>query len=220
VLNLISTIANLSHLETLVLSNLGLTGPLEDPSQPYLGLHTFRQLCHLDISGNPGITGTLPSRWYEVIALQILDMSGCGMVGTLPALYMSLQNLREFRAVNCSGISGQLPREYGLLNSKVLQLTNTALMGTLPAEWASPTALRRMPTLSANAVTTNVSSRDGLHVATHATKVLQALPKGDGTAVIGMQQLRVLDLSVDGGGRGSLSGSLPGSFAAMKQLEV
>jgi hypothetical protein len=218
ILKLISTIANLTKLETLILSNLGLTGPLDDPIQPNLGLHTFRQLRHLDISDNPGISSTLPSRWFELTTLQVLDISGSGIVGVLPALLM--QSLRKFRAVNCTGMSGQLPREYGLLNLKVLQLTNTALTGTLPVEWASPAALRRMAAVAATTATTTArpaSAADGLHVTTEITK---ELPKGDGGAVIGLQQLHVLDLSIAGGSRGGLSGSLPGSFAAMKQLQV
>jgi hypothetical protein len=59
-------------------------------------------------------------------------------------MYMALQELRVFRAANCSGITGKLPPEYGLLNLDVLQLTNTALTGTLPAEWASPVSVRKI----------------------------------------------------------------------------
>jgi hypothetical protein len=37
---------------------------------------------------------------------------------------------------------------------------------------------------------------------------------------VGLQQLRVLDLSVAGGSSGGLSGSLPGAFDAMQGLQV
>jgi hypothetical protein len=215
--NVLNALSNLSHLETLVLSNLGLSGPLDDPTQPALGLHTLRQLQHLDISGNPGITGSLPDKWFGLTALQVLDVSGTGIAGTLPSLYASMQDLQEFKAVDCPGISGQLPAEYGLLNLKVLQLTNTALSGTLPSEWANPVALQRMAIASAAALQAALSDADG-------GAAVAATARGSAVASagvpIGLQGLRVLDLSVSGGGRGGLSGSLPGAFAAMKQLEV
>jgi hypothetical protein len=320
-LKVFSAISNLSHLETLVLSHLGLSGPLDDPAQPALGLHTLRQLQHLDISGNPGITGTLRDKWFGLTALHVLDISGTGVTGTLPSLYASMQDLHEFRAVDCPGISGQLPPEYGLLNLNVLQLTNTALTGTLPSEWANPVALRRMAVASAAAlqaagldgatqarvasatdgvpvglaatsstsdITAGISAAqlqapgtDGMPVASAAAlqaagaahgrdaSATDGVPVGlqqlrvlDGMAAaavqalqnassntgavlaatsstssagvaatqlqttgtngvpVGLQQLRVLDLSVAGGGSGGLRGSLPGGFAAMKQLEV
>jgi hypothetical protein len=219
ILNLITTIANLTKLETLVLSNLGLSGPLDDPIQPNLGLHSFRELRHLDISGNPGITGTLPRQWLGLTALQVLDISGCGVVGTLPAVYVSMQELQELRAANCTVLVGQLPPEFGLLNLKVLHLTNTALTGTLPAEWGSPAALRRMAIAFRPKASSTTNNMDTARSVNMVLKGIHAQPAAKGVAV-GLQQLRVLDLSVDVGGRAGLSGSLPGSFAAMKHLQV
>jgi hypothetical protein len=132
-----------------------------------------------------------------------------------------MQDLRELKAVDCPGITGQLPPEYGLLSLQVLQLTNTALTGTLPSEWANPVALQRMAVTSAAAMQAALSdagpNADGS--AAVAATARRSAVASDGVPV-GLQQLRVLDLSVAGGGSGGLSGSLPGAFAAMKQLEV
>jgi hypothetical protein len=73
-LSLVISIANLTWLDTLVVPGLGLSGPLDDPSTPSIGMHMFRRLRHLDISSNPGITRTLPSSWFALKQLQTLDI--------------------------------------------------------------------------------------------------------------------------------------------------
>jgi hypothetical protein len=64
-------------------------------------------------------------------SLQLLDVSGCGIPGTLSRLYMSLQKLKVLNCVDCPGITGTMPPEYWLLRLETLQLTNTALTGTM-----------------------------------------------------------------------------------------
>jgi hypothetical protein len=234
VLDLISSIANLTHLEVLVLSGLGLSGPLDDPTSPNLGLHMFRRLRHLDVSNNPTISGTLPVGWFALKSLQTLDVSGCNISGTLPTLYMALQELKVFKAVNCSGITGRLPPEFGLLNLETLQLTNTALTGTLPSEWANLAALRRIAAASLKDLngTSGVISSN-VHVARASSNIVlqpqrtvirsvatKLRASAASSALMGLQHLRVLDLSVAGSNRGKLAGTLPGSFAAIKRLEV
>jgi hypothetical protein len=201
-------------------------------------MHMFRQLQHLDISNNPGVNGSLPSSWFALKRLQTLDVSGCSISGTLPALYMALQELKVFRAVSCLGISGRLPAEYGLLNLNTLQLTNTALTGTIPSEWANPAALRSLAASHMRALsgtsgfvnsTTHAAAAFGsvlvpsssapLRAASHSVAARLRAAQAGG-ALMGLQQLRVLDLSVASPGSGRLTGTLPCSFAAMKQLEV
>lgn len=109
--NIIKAITPLANLKVLVLPYLGISGSLSDVSQA--GPDAFPSLATLDISGNPGITGPLPDELALLTNLRVLDVSGCGVSGSVPASFVALQQLREFRAVNCSGLKGPLPVEWG-----------------------------------------------------------------------------------------------------------
>jgi Leucine-rich repeat (LRR) protein len=109
--NITKVITPLSNLEVLVLARLGVSGSLDDISQA--GLDAFPNLSVLDVSTNPGITGPLPEEFAVCTNLQVLDVSGCGLSGTLPVSFLALQQLRELRAVGCPGLSGPLPKAWG-----------------------------------------------------------------------------------------------------------
>jgi hypothetical protein len=213
-LKLLVPLRNLTKLQSLVLSGVGIYGALEDPLQP--GLADFLSLRHLDLSHNPSITAELPSSWYVLHKLQTINISHTGVTGTLPAAYAALQQLREFRAVNCTSITGQLPVTWGLLNLQVLEVTDSGLTGNLPSEWADASALQRARTAADAAMRTNISAVDGQSNA--AAAAIQ--PASDQPGPLGMLQLRVLDLSMGERGRGGLAGTLPGSFAAVIHLQV
>ncbi|WIA30406.1 hypothetical protein OEZ86_000491 [Tetradesmus obliquus] len=180
----------MTNLQSLVLSGVGISGPLDNPNQP--GLESFPSLRHLDLSQNPGITSELPSSWYVLHKLQALDISHTGVTGTLPAAYAALQQLREFRAANCTGINGQLPVTWGLLNLEVLEEPGRGgLAGSLPGSFAAMTQLQV------------------LMLSGHAFN--GTLPP----SWTRLQQLRVLDLS-----RNSLGGNLPSWYVSMRKLAV
>jgi Leucine-rich repeat (LRR) protein len=109
--NITKVIAPLSSLETLILARLGISGSLSAVSEA--APNAFPNLKVLDISRNPSITGPLPEELALLTNLRVLDVSGCAVSGTLPVSFLALQQLREFRAVNCSGLSGSLPTEWG-----------------------------------------------------------------------------------------------------------
>jgi hypothetical protein len=203
----VAIIKKLTKLQSLALSKVGLSGVLQDAGHP--GLGDLLSLQHLDLSHNPGITGELPTSWHNFYKLQSLNISYTGVSGALPEAYASLQQLREFRAVNYTGISGLLPATWGLLNLEVLEITNSGLTGSLPKEWADAGALRRARAAAAAGVARSVADD---------MAAMTAVAPAQEPGLLGMLQLRVLDLS--GSSKGGLTGTLPGSFAAMKQLQV
>jgi hypothetical protein len=161
-------------------------------------------------------------------ALTNLDISNTGIGGTLPEKFAAFQELQEFRAVNCPGISGTLPPAWGLLKLEVLKITNSALTGGLPPQWADVTALQQAA-LAVGAVSLEAKAGEA-----RATAASHAIPVSDAvggmpasfqqhlmqSSALGMQRLRVLDLSVSGPSRGGLTGGLPASFAQLEQLQV
>jgi hypothetical protein len=210
-LDVVTSIQNLTHLQSLSLSGLGLSGPLESTQPPLEpGLTYFEDLKHLDISSNPRLTGQLPNSWYTLGALQTLDLSHTGVSGTLPSAYAALQQLREFKAVNCSGIAGTLPPTWGLLKLQVLEITESGITGGLPLEWVDAAALQLAWQAS---VAAGATPERGYKAA--AAEIAGVQP-----SALGLQQLRVLDLSVSRPGKGGLTGALPGSYAAMELLQV
>jgi hypothetical protein len=232
--DVVAIVKNLTQLQSLALSRFGLSGLLEDANYPSLA--DLLSLRHLDLCHNPRITGALPSSWHTMVELQTLNILHTGVSGPLPEAYPSLQQLREFKAVNCTGISGQLPATWGLLNLKVLEVTNSGLTGSLPKEWADAGALQRARAAAAAAaadvarsITEEMSAMTaaapaqewtaaGRTSTTSATTSAQL--SADQPGLLVMLQLRVLDLSMLGASKGGLTGTLPGSFANMQQLQV
>jgi hypothetical protein len=226
--DVVAIVRKLTKLQSLTLSKVGLSGVLDNAGHSRPG--NLLSLHCMDLSHNPGITGELPCSWHNLYNLQTLDISHTGVSGTLPDAYAALQQLREFKVVNCTGISGQLPPAWGLLNLEVLEITNSGLTGSLPREWADAGALRRARAAAAATVACSIASVTTEAVdaaaqalaaagrASHATAGAQ--PAADQPGLLGMLQLRVLDLSMLGVSKGGLTGTLPGSFAAMKQLQV
>jgi hypothetical protein len=228
--DVVAIVKRLTKLQSLTLSKVGLSGLLEGAGQPVL--ENLMSLHHLELSHNPGITGELPNSWHNLYKLQTLNISYTGVSGPLPEAYASLQQLREFRAANCTRISGQLPATWGLLNLEVLEITNSGLTGSLPKEWADAGALQRARAAAAAADAAHSITDEIAATSMAAASSAQELAAAGGTAsatastqsaldqseLLGMLQLRVLDLS--GSSKGGLTGTLPGNFAAMKQLQV
>ncbi|WIA23164.1 hypothetical protein OEZ86_010058 [Tetradesmus obliquus] len=196
-LNVVAALSNLTDLQTLSLAGIGLSGPVHEPGRP--SLDSFTQLRHLDISGNPALSGDLPSSWFAMRGLTTLDISATGIKGTLPEDFAAFQELRVFRAVACPGVTGSLPPAWGLLKLERLRVLDLSLSapgrgglgGALPAAFAQ---LEQLQVLVLSGHNFNGS-----------------LPQ----AWTRLSQLRVLDVS-----RNSLTGSLPKWYASMLQLAV
>lgn len=60
--------------------------------------------------------------------------------------------MRVLTALNCPGLTGTLPKEYGMLkNLEVFEVSGAQLNGMLPAEWADATAMRSVAGAAAKA---------------------------------------------------------------------
>jgi hypothetical protein len=157
--------------------------------------------------------------------LQSINISHTGVTGSLPASYAALQQLREFRAANCTGITGLLPPTWGLMKLEVLEITNSGLSGSLPLQWADALALSQVLDetqawaklmLQADAaILLGAGTADAVHMHDAGDSQAVAQPRA-----LGMSRLRVLDLGTAAPVRGGLTGALPGSFAALEQLQV
>lgn len=268
------TIKSLKKLQSLVLSDVGLAGKLDAPAGE--GLAALANLQHLDLSNNLELGGNLPDWLAGLTALQTINISHTSVGGALPASYVSLQQLREFRAVSCTTISGTLPMEYALLQRlEVLEISGSGLSGPLPTEWGDSPNMRAahsikrasvqvasarvqqaaaqaqirnalatggplQPTNAVNshgrgsgtfAISSNTSQEAPTDLggdssladyyasqleASAAKRALASLRSTNfSSATIGMLSLQELRLP-----NNNLSGSLPDSFANMKQLRV
>ncbi|WIA31728.1 hypothetical protein OEZ86_002604 [Tetradesmus obliquus] len=171
----------------------------------------FYNLQHLDLSGNRGLTGSRPSLWSALTALQTLDVSGTGISGSLPPSWASLQELRAFRAANCSSLSGQLPLEWGILRSlEELVVTNSNLSGTLPA-WTDSAAMRAAGNKLSRQLVPGWSLFEQLQVLVLANNSLTgSLPE----SFARLTTLAVLDVSSN-----AFSSTLPASWVSLRKLQ-
>jgi hypothetical protein len=201
-------------------------------------LATFSRLEVINLSGNKGLTGSLPSIWSALTALRSVDVSGTGISGSLPPTWASLQELRAFRAADCNSLSGQLPLEWGILRSlQELVVTNSQLSGSLPA-WtdagvmraagaaAIATAQRVADQASGDELVTASALRRVRYnsgavapqaMVTAARRALSALQVALATtpAGTGLMPLRVLNLSGN-----KLSSQLVPTWSLFEQLQV
>ncbi|WIA11335.1 hypothetical protein OEZ85_011458 [Tetradesmus obliquus] len=210
-LNITKVISPLTNLKVLVLANLGISGSLADVMQP--GFDAFPNLVTLDISGNPGVTGPLPDELAVLTNLQVLDVSGCSISGTLPISFVALQQLREFRAVNCTKLSGTLPEDWGMLaNLEVLAVTNAGISGPLPLEYADYLAMQKAA--AGNATGRGASGLGML-------KLRQLLLNGNNlSGSLPVQYAQMRDLQVVNLSQNQLVGTIPRVFASLTKLTV
>ena len=67
----------------------------------------FLSLRSLDLSGNPRLGGTLPALWFQrsgpMPALGHLNLSGCGLSGSLPVAWAGPSALQAIQTLDLSG---------------------------------------------------------------------------------------------------------------------
>lgn len=119
------------------LSQLKLTGSISTT------LCQMSRLELLDLQGNPGLVGTVPTEIGTCSSLDALVLAGCGLEGALPSSIGSLASLRSLR-LNDNRFGSTLPSELSLLDLRELHLGNNSFFGAVP----SLTAMARLTSLS------------------------------------------------------------------------
>ena len=134
--------ASLPALQVLYLRNNSLSGTL--PGLGGGGSGGTSQLRYLELQGNAGFSGTLPSELGGLTDLFTFDAQGLKISGTLPSELGQLNSL-TFLRLNDNLLSGSLPTELGNLNRlENLDLYNNALEGDMPSELGRLINLRLM----------------------------------------------------------------------------
>ncbi|XP_011084699.1 probable leucine-rich repeat receptor-like protein kinase At5g49770 [Sesamum indicum] len=121
---------NNSKVTSLGLSTMGLTGKMSGD------IGGLNELVSLDLSFNPGLTGSLSQRLGDLQKLTILILAGCSFTGNIPS---ELGNLSEltFLALNSNNLTGEIPPSLGKLSKLYwLDLAENQLRGPLPVSSA------------------------------------------------------------------------------------
>ncbi|KAL2227850.1 probable leucine-rich repeat receptor-like protein kinase At5g49770 [Sesamum indicum] len=117
---------NNSRVTSLGLSTMGLTGKMSGD------IGGLSELVSLDLSYNPGLTGSLSPRLGDLQKLTILILAGCSFTNSIPS---ELGNLSEltFLALNSNNLSGDIPPSLGKLSKLYwLDLADNQLKGQIP----------------------------------------------------------------------------------------
>mmetsp|Transcript_16765 Transcript_16765/g.46958 ORF Transcript_16765/g.46958 Transcript_16765/m.46958 type:complete len:768 (+) Transcript_16765:1-2304(+) len=126
----------LASVDRLLLPDNNLRGTLSGNLQH---AHALRQI---DLSGNTGIVGSIPTE-IGTMTTSLLDLSigECSLSGSLPTQLGQLTRLDSLTLSN-NKLSGSIPPElFGMSNLRMLQLTNNSLEGTIPESISDLTRL-------------------------------------------------------------------------------
>ncbi|KAL8517875.1 hypothetical protein ACS0TY_009257 [Phlomoides rotata] len=121
---------NNSRVTSLGLSTMGLTGKMSGD------IGGLTELVSLDLSFNPGLSGSLSPRLGDLRKLTILILAGCGFTNSIPS---ELGNLSEltFLALNSNNLTGEIPPSLGNLSKLYwLDLAENQLRGEIPVSSA------------------------------------------------------------------------------------
>uniref|UniRef100_A0A7N1A7C7 Leucine-rich repeat-containing N-terminal plant-type domain-containing protein n=1 Tax=Kalanchoe fedtschenkoi TaxID=63787 RepID=A0A7N1A7C7_KALFE len=127
-----------SRVTSVGLSTMGLKGTV---SGDIAGL---TELIYLDLSYNPGLTGTLSSAIGKLQKLTTLVLIGCHFTGRIPDELGDLSSL-TFLALNSNNFTGSIPASLGKLTNLVwLDLADNQLTGSIPVTKGSVQGLDKL----------------------------------------------------------------------------
>eukprot|EP00978_Attheya_sp_CCMP212_P017399 scaffold46253_cov54-Attheya_sp.AAC.2 len=130
-------IQNLRSLKYLYADNNSFEHELSESS--FTGMTSLK---HLDMSGN-WINGSIPTSFFDMPDLQVVDLHDCEITGTLPSdVDMADVENMLFLALHDNKMTGQIPDSISLMTNLVhLDLSLNNFWGTYPASFSSLTKM-------------------------------------------------------------------------------
>ncbi|URE10285.1 Leucine-rich repeat receptor-like protein kinase [Musa troglodytarum] len=113
-----------SHITSITLSNLGISGILSEE------IERLPELVHLELSYNLDLNGPIPHSIGNLVKLQNLILVGCGFSGNIPA---ELGRLSSLSSLSSNHLRGPIPGALGNLSSvSWLDITDNMISGSIP----------------------------------------------------------------------------------------
>jgi hypothetical protein len=203
------------------------------------GQGALPHLQHLGFTENPGLTGTLPEAWGDMVEMHtlalysnlldgplpeawgnmtkmaVLQLYSNSLDGTLPQSWGNMKEMTTLSSHN-NDIDGTLPEAWGNMKEmKQLWISNNHLNGSLPAAWVNMAKMQSLQ-LSTNLLTGtlpdawgNMTEMKQLYLYTNSLGGL--LPEAWGN----MAKMSDLELSTN-----RLDGTLPVEWENMKEMNA
>ncbi|CAM8974062.1 unnamed protein product [Rhodiola kirilowii] len=156
------------------------------------------ELVSLDLSYNPGLTGTLSSAVGKLLKLNTLTLIGCSFTGNIPDEIGNLSDL-TFLALNNNSFTGSIPPTFGKLSNLMwLDLADNKLTGSLPVSNSATSGLDLL--------------FKALHFHLNNNQLSGTIPE-----TLFSSQMQLIHVLFDGN---NLTGSIPNSLGTVQSLEV
>lgn len=203
------TVANLSNLQFLNISNNQFSGSLDWNYSSIVNLEVFdaynnnltaflpvrilslKKLKHLNLGGNY-FYGRIPEAYGDLVGLEFLSLAGNDLKGVIPVELGNLTNLKEIYLGYYNAFEGGIPKEFGkLINLVHMDISSCELDGPIPRELG------------------NLKELDTLYL--HINLLSGPIPKQLGN----LTNLVNLDLS-----NNALTGEIPSELVNLKRLKL
>ncbi|CAN0862294.1 Receptor-like protein 30 [Linum grandiflorum] len=170
--------------------------------QQFPSLLHLRSLTHLLLSNNNLAWNVSGYSFLQFPHLIHLDLSSCGLSGTLPNSVFLIPNLQFLDASSNPLLAGTIPQSYSHFNNlRVLDLRNNSLRGQIPPFFASNKSKGHI----------FIEFQGMNYIDLSNNKITRNIPP----SICDLQFLQFLDLSTN-----NLTGSIPSCLASLQFLGV